>query len=177
MPQLFADAARAELAAPLLVGDMSFTIVEGGALFPVANALPAMPLPPLAGAVRDTAPVGWFKLVIQDDNGIEVVSVRTHAAGSNTFSDIARGQDGTTAREFAAGAVVGLRLTADDMKYLMEQKLSKDGNLAGLANPATARTNLGLGNGATYAVLVSTSPTEPGTPWPNGNLLMLQVDA
>src|SRR3546814_15534538 len=86
MPQLFADAARAELAAPLLVGDMSFTIVEGGALFPVANALPAMPLPPLAGAVRDTAPVGWFKLVIQDDNVIEVVSVRTHAAGSNTFS-------------------------------------------------------------------------------------------
>src|SRR3546814_20843348 len=123
---------------------MSFTIVEGGALFPVANALPAMPLPPLAGAVRDTAPVGWFKLVIQDDNGMAVVSVRTHAAGSNTFSDIARGQDGTTARELASGAVVGLRLTADDMKSLMEQKLSKGGKLVGLTHEQTAQNKLGL---------------------------------
>lgn len=104
MAQKFANAARAELLSTINDTDTSLEIVAGGDLFPVADTG--------ASSIDDTA--DWFKLVLQDNDGIEIVFVRTHTSGSAVFSDILRGQEGTTAREFLPGTIVGLRPTAGD---------------------------------------------------------------
>lgn len=109
MSQRFSDAARAELAEDIQANATSFSIIEGGAEFPVAN------VGTLGDAAEFKAASGdWFKLVIQDSTGFEVVYVGTHTAGNNAFSAVLRGQEGTTARAFSAHAVVGLRPTAGD---------------------------------------------------------------
>ena len=95
MGQLFADAARAYLSAGIAAGDTTISISAGGSLFPVANG------------------TDWFKAVLQDASGIEIVYVTAHASAANTFT-VTRGQEGTTARAFAAGSVFGLRVTAAD---------------------------------------------------------------
>lgn len=109
MTQRFSDGARAELAATVNSTDTTITITANGSLFPVANT--------------DTATIGpskdWFKLVLQDDTGWEIVHVRTHTAGSLTFSNVLRGRDGSTAREFLATSVVGQRPTAGDVATLV----------------------------------------------------------
>lgn len=109
MTQRFSDGARAELAATVNSTDTTITITANGSLFPVANT--------------DTATIGpgkdWFKLVLQDDTGWEIVYVRTHTAGSLTFSNVLRGRDGSTAREFVATSVVGQRPTAGDTAALV----------------------------------------------------------
>ena len=96
MAQLFADAARAYLSAGIAAGDTTISISSGGALFPVANG------------------TDWFKAVLQDASGIEIVYVTAHTSGANTFT-VTRGQEGTTARSFAAGSVFGIRVTSADM--------------------------------------------------------------
>ena len=95
MGQLFADAARAYLSTGIAAGDTTISIAAGGALFPVANG------------------TDWFKAVLQDANGIEIVYVTAHTSASTSFT-VTRGQEGTTARSFAAGSVFGLRVTAAD---------------------------------------------------------------
>lgn len=95
MAQLFADAARAYLSAGIAAGATSISIASGGSLFPVANG------------------TDWFKAVLQDASGIEIVYVTAHTSGSTSFT-VTRGQEGTTARSFAAGSVFGLRVTAAD---------------------------------------------------------------
>lgn len=95
MGQLFADAARAYLSAGINNTDTTISIAAGGALFPVANG------------------ADWFKAVLQDANGIEIVYVTAHTSASTSFT-VTRGQEGTTARSFAAGSVFGLRVTAAD---------------------------------------------------------------
>lgn len=104
MAQKFANAARGALDSALSDSATSLTIISGGSLFPVANT----------GASAIGPAADWFKLVIQDDTNIEIIFVRTHTSGSLTFSDILRGQEGTTARAFVAGSVVGCRPTAGD---------------------------------------------------------------
>lgn len=104
MAQKFSDAARAELVAGINSTDVSFTIVAGGSLFPAANTG--------TSAISNSA--DWFKLVLQDVDGIEIVYVRTHVADSLSFSNILRGQEGTTAKAFLAGSIVGLRPLASD---------------------------------------------------------------
>jgi hypothetical protein len=47
---------------------------------------------------------------------VEIIYVRTRNAGSAVFSNILRGQEGTTARTFVAGSVVVLRVTAADIQ-------------------------------------------------------------
>lgn len=108
MAQLFADGARANLASTINSTDTSLTISSGGSDFPVANTG--------TSAIGPTK--NWFKLVLQDASGIEIVYVRTHTSGSNTFSNLLRGQEGTTAVGFTSPAavipVVGLRMTAQN---------------------------------------------------------------
>lgn len=104
MSQMFANAARGELLYGIGAADTAFTLdgAAGGA-FPVAN--------------RGTSSSGtWFRAVLvhADKSNYEIVRVRTHASGSSTFSNVLRAQEGTTAQSFAAGAVVGLRPTAED---------------------------------------------------------------
>lgn len=96
MAQLFADAARAYLSAGINDTDTTISIAAGGSLFPVANG------------------TDWFKAVLQDASGIEIVYVTAHTSASTSFT-VTRGQEGTTARSFAAGSVFGIRMTSADM--------------------------------------------------------------
>lgn len=118
MTQKFSNAARAELAANINDTDTTISIVDGGGLFPVADT----------GVSAIGPSADWFKLVLQADDGFEIVYARTHTSGSNTFSDVLRGQDGTTARSFSTTpipAVVGLRPTAADHESFREDIDSK----------------------------------------------------
>lgn len=97
MAQKFANAARAYLAASVTDTDTAITTTGGGSLFPVAGG------------------ADWFKAVLQDETGIEIVKCTAHTSGATGYT-IVRGQDGTTARAFAAGSVFGLRITAADIE-------------------------------------------------------------
>lgn len=156
MAQKFSDAARAELVAGINSSDVSFTIVAGGSLFPAANTG--------ASAISNSA--DWFKLVLQDVDGIEIVYVRTHVDDSLSFSNILRGQEGTTAKEFLAGSIVGLRPLASDASNAIRLGDARDtaitlalaadpswlqladmpAVIAAGADAATARTAIGLGS-------------------------------
>ena len=109
MTQQFSDAARSELTAGISAGATTITLADGSR-FPEANAG--------TSAVSDANL--WFKAVLQDETGFEIVYVRTHAVATtpNTLSNVLRGQEGTTARSFAAASVIGVRLTASDMASL-----------------------------------------------------------
>lgn len=116
MAQQFSDAARSELTAGISAGDTTIALADG-TRFPEANA--------------GTSPVSdenlWFKAVLQDETGFEIVYVRTHAVATtpNTLSNVLRGQEGTTARNFAAASVIGVRLTASDMANLWATMATK----------------------------------------------------
>lgn len=112
MPQLFSNSARALLTAGIDASATSLTIESSKAdFFPVANVG--------AGAVPSTN--NWFKAVLQDSLGnIEIVYVRTRTSGSGVFSNVLRAQEGTTARAFVAGSVVGVRLTAADINSAVD---------------------------------------------------------
>lgn len=109
MAQQFSDAARSELTVGVSSGDTTISLADGSR-FPEANAG--------TSAVSDAN--RWFKAVLQDETGFEIVYVRTHAVATtpNTLSNVLRGQEGTTARSFAAASVIGVRLTAGDMANL-----------------------------------------------------------
>ena len=95
MTQKFANAARAYLASTVSDSATTVTIDGGGSLFPAI-----------------TSPE-FSRAVLQDASGIEVVLITAHTANSNSFT-VTRGQEGTTARSFAAGSVFGIRMTAAD---------------------------------------------------------------
>lgn len=107
--QRFSNAARATLAAGITDTATTLTLdtAANADRFPVATTG--------TGPVPGAAP--WFKAVLQDaQSNVEIIYVRTRAAGSAVFAHVLRGQEGTTARAFAAGSVVGLRVTALDME-------------------------------------------------------------
>jgi hypothetical protein len=112
MAQLFSNNARAFLVAAVTSSSTSLTIDAVMAdAFPVANVG--------TGAVPSLN--NWFKAVLQDSLGnIEIVYVRTRVSGSGVLGNVIRGQEGTTARDFSAGAVVGLRLTAADINSIVD---------------------------------------------------------
>lgn len=108
MPQLFTNNARALLASGIDNVVTSLTVEAAKAdLFPTANV----------GTGSVPSVNNWFKVTLQDAAGnVEIIYVRTRTAGSAVFSNVLRGQEGTTARAFTAGSVVGLRITAADVE-------------------------------------------------------------
>jgi len=143
MAQLFADAARAYLSAGINDTDTAISITAGGALFPVANG------------------TDWFKAVLQDASGIEIVYVTAHTSASTSFT-VTRGQEGTTARSFAAGSVFGLRVTAADTAAFAGKlgDAPSDGKTYGRKDAAWAE----VVSGATYRIGdVQIAPTAPAT--------------
>lgn len=106
MPQLFTDNARAILMSSIGTGDTTLTVEVGKAdRFPVANTS------------TWSTPLNWFKLVVIDSAGNrEVMKVGTRAAGGNVMSNILRGQDGTTALAFTAGAIALVTVTSQDIQ-------------------------------------------------------------
>lgn len=140
MPQVFSNGARAKLDTSIGFDNVTLTISSGGSLFPVANYSGA-------GTLSQASPENWFKLVIQDDVGMEIVYCYEHTIGSNIFGNLRRGQEGTTARAFTNEAIVGLRPLAKDMADLVQSnkiiseslggKADKTGNITGNAGTAT----------------------------------------
>jgi len=112
MPQQFSNNARSTLQSTITDTATSLTIAAGAAdLFPTANVG--------TGSIPSTD--NWFKATIQDVSGnVEIIYVRTRNAGSAVLSNILRGQDGTTARAFVAGSIVGLRITAADIQTALD---------------------------------------------------------
>jgi hypothetical protein len=108
MPQQFSNNARSTLTSTITDSATSLTIQTAAAdLFPVANV----------GSGSIPSANDWFKATLQDVSGnVEIIYVRTRTVTSPVFSDILRGQEGTTARSFTAGSVVGLRVTAADIQ-------------------------------------------------------------
>ena len=97
MAQKFANAARSTLASSITNVATSLTVATGeGSRFPALSA------------------GDWFYAVLQDATNLEIVKVE--ARSGDTLSTITRAQQGTTAAAFSAGAVIGLRPTAADMK-------------------------------------------------------------
>jgi hypothetical protein len=107
MPQQFSNNARSTLTSTISDSATSLTVQPAAAdLFPIANV----------GTGDIPSANNWFKATLQDVTGnVEIIYVRTRNAGSAVFSNILRAQEGTTAREFVSGSVVGLRVTAADI--------------------------------------------------------------
>lgn len=145
MAQLFKNAARSPLQASILAADTSLTVDAALAdLFPVATTD--------ASAVG-TGGLDWFKAVLQDTSGnIEIVYVRTRALGDANFTNVIRGQEGTTARNYAAGSIVGLRLTAADYEASLADVGVRIAAATAKATPVDSDT-LALSDSAASGVL------------------------
>lgn len=106
MAQKIPNNARALLATNISAVATSLTVEAGKAdTFAVANTSDWL------------TPANWFKATIEDSSGnIEIIKVGTRTSGSGVFSVLLRGQEGTTARAFTAGAVVETRLTSEDVE-------------------------------------------------------------
>ena len=96
----------------------------------------------------NTGALTWFKAMIIDTSGnYEIVHVRTRTGGSATFSNVIRGQDGTTAQSFSAGASVICYITAADAETMLAHPSATPG-----AHAATAISNTPAGNIAATTV-------------------------
>lgn len=106
MTQKFSNYARSRLVGALSSGATSFTIEADTAdLFKVANTTDWL------------TPLDWFKAVIENDLGqFEIVYVGVRSLSSGVFANVLRGQEGTTAIAWDAGAIVGCRVTAEDIE-------------------------------------------------------------
>ncbi|MEO8021068.1 hypothetical protein [Polaromonas sp.] len=137
MTQLLANNARALLTADILAADTSITIeVPKADSFPIANT---------GTDPVNTVSKNWFKAVLQKSTGeIEIIYVRSRAAGVSIFSNVIRGQEGTTALDFVAGSVTGLRLTALDQQNAIELAAMATTAGKGLLNAAAAADQLAL---------------------------------
>lgn len=115
MTQKFANNARSRLVGALSNSATSFTIEASTAdLFPIANTVDWL------------VPNAWFKATIENSLGqVEIVKVGVRALGSAIISNVQRGQDGTAAIAFDAGAVVGLRITHKDIEDALAGNLDQ----------------------------------------------------
>lgn len=106
MTQKFSNNARSRLVGALSAVATSFTIEAPTAdLFPVGNTTDWL------------TKLNWFKATLEKSTGqVEIVHVGVRNSGSGVFSNVLRGQDGTTALAFDAGSTVGLRITALDVE-------------------------------------------------------------
>lgn len=106
MSQKFANNARSRLVGSLTNLATTFTVESATAdTFPVANTTDWL------------TPLNWFKATIENSLGqVEIIRVGTRSLGSGIFGNVLRAQDGTAAIAFDAGAVVSLRLVAEDIE-------------------------------------------------------------
>ncbi|MNS97596.1 hypothetical protein D3C72_1319350 [compost metagenome] len=97
-----------------------------------------------------------------------MVLVRSHAAGSDQLTNVLRGQEGTTARDWPSGTVIGNRWTAGDADSVIAgiravKPLSEGGTGVAASNTADVRAALGLGSAA-VAPIVGTVSQSGGVP-------------
>lgn len=128
MPQKFSNAARAKLASPISNSATTITLVDSGSLFPVADTG--------TSSITSTTSTDWFKAVLQDATNIEIVYVRTHTSGSDTFSNVLRAQEGTTAAGFGTDAVIGIRPLASDANAASNLRVPRSSTTGSAVIPA-----------------------------------------
>lgn len=149
MSQKFANNARSTLVGALTAAATSFTIDSSTAdLFPVGNT------------TNWLAPGDWFKAVIENSLGqIEIVHVGVRNAGSGLFSSVLRGKDGTVALDFSAGAVVSLRITAQDVEKCLAGEFPGPVTVGGkLTHNGVAGRVVPVGGIIMYSGLISEIP-------------------
>ena len=116
--QVFADAARAQLVSIT----SNSIVVSDGARFPVANR----------GSMPDSLANTWFKLVLAYLDDYEICYVRTHT-GNGVFTDVLRGQEGSTQREWPVDhlqTTAFIAPVAADMAYFLSAiKTLQDGKV------------------------------------------------
>lgn len=138
--QLWTNNARSNLSAGIGSGDTSLSVTAGqGSRFPS----------PSAG--------DWFLATI--DNGSELEIIKVTARSTDSFSTIARAQEGTTARAWSNGTRVEIRITKETLEALQSGAPSgpAGGDLTGSTypNPTVANdaiTNAKLANMAVDTV-------------------------
>lgn len=100
MPQLFANNAVTTLAAAITSTSTSLTVQTGdGTLFP-----------------NPTATVDFFVVTLESGSNREIIQVQTRSTDS--FTDITRAQEGTSAQAWSTGTTLELRLTRDGLTRL-----------------------------------------------------------
>lgn len=131
MSQLFSNAARSPLMANILAADTSLTVDAALAdLYPVATT-GSDPVP--------TVGKDFFKIVLENAaHEKEIVYVRTRALGDPIMSNVLRGQEGTTARAYTAGDIVGLRHTAADLADAIDLAANATASGKAMLNAVTA---------------------------------------
>lgn len=116
--QVFADAARAQLVSIT----SNSIVVSDGARFPVANR----------GSMPDSLANTWFKLVLAYLDDYEICYVCTHT-GNGVFTDVLRGQEGSTQREWPVDhlqTTAFIAPVAADMAYFLSAiKTLQDGKV------------------------------------------------
>jgi hypothetical protein len=145
MPVLFSNNATTTLGSSILVGDTSLTVASSsGALFPVTTS-------------------GYFyAALINSSNQIEFVKVT--ARSSDTFT-IVRAQNGSTARPYAAGDKVELRLIAAALENFVQLDGAQTITGAKTFSGAVTLSGGGAISGTyTGAPTLSGNPTFSGTP-------------
>lgn len=149
MSQKLTNNARALLAANMSSGDTTLTIEAGKAdTFPVATTTDWL------------APLDWFRGTLQDSSGnVEIIKVGTRTAGSGVLAHLLRGQEGTTARAFVAGAVLELRVTAADIQDALDGNFSQLGVAGKITNNGVEGRTTPVGGIIMWSGAVASVPT------------------
>ena len=165
MAQQFTNNARALLTSSITLEATSLVVESTKAdLFPVANVG--------TGAIPSAN--SWFKVTLQDSSGnVEIVAVRTRTAGSGVLANVIRGYDGTVARAFTAGTVVGLRITAEDVQTALDlpnqnSVFTGDNSFSGTNEFTGTQTFSGI-TSFSDDVVFNDSPTAPTAPYGTSN--------
>lgn len=109
--QLFSNNAKTKLAIAFSDTDTQFTVLSG------------------EGDEFASIPNGWYFQVItikEESVGVEIIEVKTRAG--DVFSNIVRGQEGTTALSFSSNADVYCSLTAEAMNAIERTKITNVSN-------------------------------------------------
>jgi hypothetical protein len=136
MPQLFTDNARALLAGNIAIDATTLAVEAAKAdRFPVGNT------------ANWSAPGSWFKATLIDVQGNrEVIKVGGRAAGNGAFTNLLRGQDGTAARAWLAGAAVVHGPLAKDIELALSGIFPYIGTRdSGAPKHEMVKTNAGTG--------------------------------
>ena len=155
MAQQFTNNARSTITSTISASDTTLTVQSAAAdLFPVADV----------GTGSLPSADDWFKATLQDVSGnVEIIYVRTRNSGSAVFSNIIRAREGTTAREFISGTIVGLRLTALDVQDAISDtgRTFYDATITG--GTITGITDITVADGGTGASTADAARTNLGT--------------
>ena len=123
----------------------------------------AFPICTTGTSAVGTGGLDWCKCCLEDSSGnIEVIYVRSRAGGVATLTNVIRGQEGTTARAYAAGDVIELRVTATDLATVIAFAGSPGATGALLLATATTKAARLVMGGAGEVALAAAATVDIG---------------